>query len=151
MLDLQKTPAVGTTLRVLGTPVTYRLTARETEGGYFLFESAVPAGEGMLPHRHPLESVLLYLLEGRLTFRLEDAVFVLEAGQTVFVPRGAVHAFQNTGSAPARLLTLASPGYLHEGFFAEVGVAVDAPKTALELEKITQTAAKYQIEILPLT
>ncbi|WP_276955127.1 cupin domain-containing protein [Allomeiothermus silvanus] len=77
-------------------------------------------------------------------------MFVLEAGQTVFVPRGAVHAFQNTGSAPARLLTLTSPGYLHEGFFAEVGVAVDAPKTALELGKITQTAAKYQIEILPL-
>ncbi|WP_276955129.1 hypothetical protein [Allomeiothermus silvanus] len=73
MLDLPKTPAVGTTLRVLGTPVTYRLTARETEGGYFLFESAVPLGEGMLPHRHPLESELLYLLEGRLTFRLEDA------------------------------------------------------------------------------
>lgn len=150
MFEVRETRTAGASLRVLGTAITYRLTAHETGGGYFLFESAVPVGEGVPPHRHPLESELCYVLEGRLTFRLEDEVFELEAGQTVFVPRGAVHAFQNTGAEPLRLLTLVSPGYLHEGFFAEVGVALNAPKTPLDLERIVQTAAKYKIEILPL-
>lgn len=161
---IQRSPSIGTSLRVLGGILTYLATEHQTKGTYSMFEWTLPLGEGMVPHRHNLESEQLYVLEGSLTVRLEEQLHPLEQGQTLFIPAGAVHAYQNTGSAPARLLAVVSPGFLHEQFFAELGQAADAhdkflaelgwrestPRARLNLEVISQSATKYQIEILPL-
>ena len=157
---IQQSPMIGTTRRVLGSTLTYLATQQQTGGTYSMFEWTLPPGEGMVTHRHKLESEQLYLLEGSLTVRLEQQLHTLEGGQSLFIPQGAVHAYQNTGSAPARLLAVISPGFLHEEFFAEVGLETDAhdsflaelglretPRAPLDLEAIRQAAAKSQIEL----
>jgi quercetin dioxygenase-like cupin family protein len=164
MNPIQTSPALGTSLNVLGTTVTYLATERETTGSYALFELTIPSGEGMLPHRHPLESEHLYVLEGQLTVRLEDDLVPLGAGQSLFIPREAVHAFHNTAAQPALVLATLSPGFPHEKFFAELGRAADLhdkflaelgmrsgeAKPTVDLEALAETANRYGIEILAL-
>jgi hypothetical protein len=78
---------------------------------------------------------------------------VLTSGESLFVPRGAVHAFQNIGASEAELLIVTSPGRLHETFFADLGIVLDpaapAQHTPPPVPTIVQTAARYGIEMLP--
>jgi quercetin dioxygenase-like cupin family protein len=49
-------------------------------------------------HSHPGEEVA-YVVEGKLEYRLDDGpAVVLEAGDALFIPAGAVHAVTNLGS-----------------------------------------------------
>ena len=162
MNPIQASPTLGSSLKVLGTTFTFVATERETEGAYSMMELLIPLGEGMVAHRHPLETKLLHVLEGQLTVRLEEELHTLGASQSLFIPREAVHAYQSTGSIPARVMAVISPGFLYEKFLAEVGQATDihdkflaelglrdtAPKAPVNLEALAQVAAKYQIEVL---
>ena len=49
-------------------------------------------------HRHPGEEVA-YVTEGKLEYRLDGRpAVILEAGDALFIPAGAVHAVTNLGS-----------------------------------------------------
>ena len=52
-------------------------------------------------HKHPGEEII-YVLEGRLEYRLEGKPpTTLEAGEVFFVPAGTVHAVMNVGTTNA--------------------------------------------------
>jgi quercetin dioxygenase-like cupin family protein len=51
-------------------------------------------------HSHPGEEIA-YVLEGTLEYQLEGKPPVtLEAGESLFIPAGAVHSARNVGSVP---------------------------------------------------
>jgi quercetin dioxygenase-like cupin family protein len=52
-------------------------------------------------HRHPGEEVA-YVLEGALEYRLDGGPpIVLQAGETLFIPAGALHSARNVGAGNA--------------------------------------------------
>jgi quercetin dioxygenase-like cupin family protein len=51
-------------------------------------------------HTHPGEEVA-YVLEGTLVYELEGKVIALKAGESLYIPSGAVHAAKNAGNQPA--------------------------------------------------
>jgi len=51
-------------------------------------------------HTHPGEEIA-YVLEGTLAYELPDRTVTLEAGQSLYIPAGTVHAARNVGSRPA--------------------------------------------------
>jgi quercetin dioxygenase-like cupin family protein len=52
-------------------------------------------------HRHPGEEVA-YVLEGTLEYRLDGGPsIVLQAGETLFIPAGALHSARNVGAGNA--------------------------------------------------
>jgi len=51
-------------------------------------------------HTHPGEEIA-YVLEGTLEYELEGKTITLQAGQSLYIPSGAVHAARNAGSRPA--------------------------------------------------
>lgn len=52
-------------------------------------------------HSHPGEEVA-YVLEGTLEYRIDNqAPVTLKAGQTLFIPAGAVHTAKNVGNVKA--------------------------------------------------
>jgi|SRR5688572_6790328 quercetin dioxygenase-like cupin family protein len=56
------------------------------------------AGTSFPRHSHPGEEVA-YVIEGKLEYRLDGRPpVVLEAGDALFIPAGAVHAVTNLGS-----------------------------------------------------
>ncbi len=139
----------GKTLRVISDLVTFKALAAETDGAYSLFETTTPPGGGTPPHIQRYEEEAYWILAGRYTFQVGDEVVELGPGGYAFVPRDTVHAYSNRGDEPGRMLILVTPGGIHENFFSEVGVALDAPVAPPDIPWMLAVAAKYGIEILP--
>lgn len=147
------TLAPGATLQVVTDIITVLVTPEQSQGAYLLFTSRTAPGAGVPPHRHPEEDETFYVLRGTYGFLRDGEQVVLSAGESLFVPRGAAHAFQNIGVAEAELLIVTSPGRLHEGFFADLGIALEPEATERvsppAIPVIVATAARYGIEMLP--
>jgi quercetin dioxygenase-like cupin family protein len=98
-----------------------------------LLAVALAAGGWLAPHVHSFEEAI-YLLDGELLVRIGDDVHRLVGGDYALFPTAVRHGLGNTGSAPARFLSLASPQRLppdaarKDTFFepAEDLVALDA-------------------------
>jgi len=70
---------------------------------------SAPGGIAPPPHVHTDHAEAFLLLEGELTFELEDGEHRVEAESCVFVPRGVAHTFAVTGDRPARFLDIHVP------------------------------------------
>jgi quercetin dioxygenase-like cupin family protein len=68
-----------------------------------------PGGVAPPLHVHARHAEAFLVLEGVLTFRLEDGEHRVEPETWVFVPPGVVHTFSVTGDGPARFLDLHVP------------------------------------------
>jgi len=103
-----------------------KVRAADTNGAYALLEFTIPpGGTGSPPHYHQATEETFYVTEGKLRFRLGKQTGFAPAGSCVVVPRHVIHAFENVGSRPARLLILVSPGDF-EGYFLELAALAQA-------------------------
>ena len=57
-------PKLGSTIHLLGTLVTFKATAAETEGSFSLVEVATAVGQGTPPHFQRDDAEAFYILEG---------------------------------------------------------------------------------------
>jgi quercetin dioxygenase-like cupin family protein len=60
-------------------------------------------------HVHPRHAEAFFVIEGELTFRLENGERRVGAGTWVYVPPGVAHTFAVTGDSHARFLDLHAP------------------------------------------
>jgi quercetin dioxygenase-like cupin family protein len=87
--------------------------------GLFRWDMEANAG-GPSPHFHKTFSESFYVLSG--TVRLGDGQRWWEAtaGDYLYVPEGAVHAFENDSDERASMLILFAPGAPRERYFEEL-------------------------------
>lgn len=101
--------------------IVIRLSADDTDGAFSLVEyTADPDGRSPPPHYHEETDEVIFVLDGTIQCTVAGENFSAEAGDTVWIPRGTVHTFSVTGSRPAWLLGVISPGGF-EGYFEEMG------------------------------
>jgi quercetin dioxygenase-like cupin family protein len=86
-----------------GRQAVFRVLSGETGGATAVFEESVPPGAGTPLHIHHPSDELILVRSGVFTFRIGDESRKVEAGGWVFVPRGLVHGWRNTGSAAGDL------------------------------------------------
>lgn len=144
-------PGEGRSVWVVGDTYTFKATGAETDGRLTFWEATVPPQSGPPPHIHHGEDEAYYVLEGELEVLDGDRTFTARAGSFVYIPRGALHRFQNIGSTPARMLILFTPAGF-EGFIFEVGQPArpgeDAPPLGPEeMERTVRAAPQYGIEL----
>lgn len=147
-------PGTGPTVSAVGD--LYRLLAggEQTGGAYALFESVVLPGGGPPPHWHANEEESFYVIEGEITFTVNNQPVVAGAGAFLQVPRGTPHAFKNCGSTRARMLIQTAPAGFDK-FMMEFARPVDSldsaplPVTPEEVQRLLEVAPKYGIHILP--
>jgi mannose-6-phosphate isomerase-like protein (cupin superfamily) len=112
-------PGQGHLLTARGNVMAFKAVADQTGGDFSLMERTVPPGARTPPpHRHVTCSEAFFVLEGTITFRLDDASLTGGAGDFLLVPRGAAHTFGNSGAGPARLLVLHAPAM--DAYFEEL-------------------------------
>lgn len=116
----------GRKIRAPGGGITRKVAAGQTGGAYSLFERSVPPGGGDPPHIQHREDECFYVVEGEIEFLVGEEAVTARAGSLVYVPRGTVHAFTNTGATPARVLDVITPGGAHERLLEEVREYADA-------------------------
>ena len=106
--------------------VDFLLEAADTRGSAAMFEFTVPAGAKVpIPHYHEHFDETIYGLSGVLTFIVDGETIDVGPGETCFIPRGAVHGFDNLKQTDARGLSVITPGLLGPIFFKEVAEVVN--------------------------
>ena len=134
--------------------ITFLITGEQTGGAFFLAEVSVPPGGGPPPHIHHREEETFYLQQGTLTIHVGGKTLNASPGDVVWLPRGIVHCFQNTGDVDAKFLALVTPAGL-EKFFDEAFYpagehsAGPPPMTEAFLARVLAAAPKSGLEFLP--
>jgi mannose-6-phosphate isomerase-like protein (cupin superfamily) len=118
-------PAGGERTWHLDTLWTWKVPSTVTGGAFSLAEQLLPRGSAPPVHRHTREDEAWMVLDGEMTFVLDDEPHSAGPGTCVFGPRGAAHTFV-VRSATARLVTLLVPGH-GEQFFRRTGHPAAAP------------------------
>jgi len=151
---IHTTSSAGKTFSAVGDKYTVLASGDQTNGAYSLIEAIIPPGGGPPPHYHTREEESFYILEGEITFTVDDRATVGMPGTFAQIPRGTPHAFKNSGSVAAKMLIQCSPAGF-ENFMAEFGTelpshdAAPIPPSPQEIEKLLSIAPKYGIVMLP--
>jgi mannose-6-phosphate isomerase-like protein (cupin superfamily) len=143
-------------LWVLGELVTRKVASEQTGGAYSIFEAVSQPQGGPPPHIQHREDECFYVLEGEYEFLVEGRTLRMPAGSLLYVPKGNLHAYRNVGERTGRMLVSQTPGGLHERFFEELGkpardTSTPGPEEPPNVQRIVTIAAKYGIEISPLS
>lgn len=114
-------------IRVGEMAIRFLIEGSQSAGSVAIFEFDVPAGARIAgAHSHVGYDETIYALEGVLTWTIEGEPTEVAAGEAVFIPRGAVHGFDNRGDVDAKALAIATPGVIGPDFFREAGAILDA-------------------------
>ena len=114
-------------IRIGRLAIRFLLEGAMTGGSMAVFEFDVPVGAKVpVAHSHDDYDETMYGLEGVLTVTVEGVPTDVGPGEAVFIPRGAVHHFDNTHDVEAKALAVVTPGILGPEMFREVATIVDA-------------------------
>jgi quercetin dioxygenase-like cupin family protein len=104
-------------LDILGEPVLVKLAGNDTDGRVAVFHLTVPTHSGPPLHRHSREDEWFYVLDGVITVEIDGERTLAKPGDSVFAPRGTVHAYQNLAADTARMIVMTTPGTDFNHFF----------------------------------
>lgn len=92
----------------------FKADGPESAGLYSISEWRLdPHTKGPGAHSHP-EDDTFFVLEGTLSFLVQDEWIDAPAGSFILVPGGVTHTFENRGDTPAGALNISAPGDFEE-------------------------------------
>ncbi len=117
------------TIRLGSLGVRFLVTGESSSGSMASFELMVPAAEKLMApaHSHNHYEETIYGLEGLLTWTVDGQRIEVGPGQMMCILRGAVHRFDNLGSADAKCLCVITPAAIGPEYFREIAAATQVP------------------------
>lgn len=114
-------PASRETIHVGAIQIDFLVDAEDSGGSVTVFECHVPT-DARVPvhHSHDAFEETVYGLEGTSTFTIDGETVEIGVGDSVCVPRGAVHGFANRSGADAKFLAIATPGVFGPTYFHDI-------------------------------
>ena len=99
----------------------------ENGGKLTMFDMTVPE-QAKVPaaHYHRDFEEVWYGLGGTLTVTLDGVAHRFNSGDALFVPRGAVHRFDNLDAGDARALVTLTPAVAGKRYFEDIAAVVNA-------------------------
>jgi mannose-6-phosphate isomerase-like protein (cupin superfamily) len=132
----------------LGLPTLLRATADATSGAFGLIEHPMmPPGFASPYHVHHREDESFYVLQGHVAFVCDGKWLTAAPGDFVFGPRNVPHGFKITGTTPAQMLLLVTPGGF-EQFTKDLGEPAGTPPSPPDIAKLVAVAGTYGVDIL---
>jgi quercetin dioxygenase-like cupin family protein len=123
--------------------IRFLLEAADTNGSVAMFEFTVPVGAKVpLPHYHREYDETIYGLEGVMSFTVEGKPVDIGPGKSCFIPRGAVHGFNNLKETDAKALAIVTPALLGPDYFKEMATIVNLSGPP-DLEKLKAVMLKH--------
>jgi len=115
-------------------PIKVLLRSEQSGEHIAVMDNIVGAGfPGPPLHHHDFDETF-YVLEGELTFQLENELFTRKVGELAFAPRNVPHTFANLSGAEARTLIVCTPAGF-ERYFARMAAerrGEEPPEWALQ-------------------
>jgi quercetin dioxygenase-like cupin family protein len=123
--------------------VNFLMEAADTNGSAAMFEFSVPPESRVpMPHYHDYFDEMIYGLAGVITFTVEGKEVEIVPGQACFIPRGAVHSFNNLREVEAKALAVITPACLGPNYFKEISHILNAGEP-LDAGKLKKVMAKH--------
>jgi len=117
----------GKVVRIGSMELKFLVDETQGSGDIVMFEFIAPAGAHVpAAHFHREVDEVLYGLDGVLTSTVDGKRHELRRGDSLFVPRGAVHVHDNLHDETARVLSVLTPGSIGRRYFEEVAAVVNA-------------------------
>jgi quercetin dioxygenase-like cupin family protein len=106
--------------------IRYLMDGTVTGAASGMFELTVPPGARVPPaHSHRDNEEIVYVLEGKLRYAVDDETRDLVPGERMYTPCGSVHAFSNPHGETARALIILTPD-IGAQYFRDVAEVVNA-------------------------
>jgi quercetin dioxygenase-like cupin family protein len=108
--------------------IRFLLTGDDSAGTIAAFELSVPAAQKLAApaHSHDHYEETIYGIDGVLTWTVDGKPIDVGPGHALCIPRGAVHRFDNNGSADARVLCVITPAAIGPQYFRETAEVLNA-------------------------
>jgi quercetin dioxygenase-like cupin family protein len=130
--------------------IRFLVEGAQTAGSLAVFEFDVAAGAKVAAaHSHDAYEETIYGLDGVLTWTLDGTPVDIGPGEVLFIPRGAIHRFDNAGDADARALAIVTPGVLRPDFFREVAAVIDAATGPPDMAAIADVMRRHGLTPAP--
>jgi mannose-6-phosphate isomerase-like protein (cupin superfamily) len=99
----------------------------DNNGAFDFVISTIRCGTEPPPHVHSREDEFFYVSSGEMTVYVDGEVFIVKAGECMFLPRLKPHAWVITSEA-IRVMTLITPGG-----FTDALIKMSAPAERMEI------------------
>ncbi len=115
-------------IRIGPLEVQFLVTGEDSNGSVAMFEVTVPGGEKLMAptHSHDAYEETVYGLTGVLTFTVNGTHVDIGPGDSLCIPRGAVHRFDNHQAEDTTVLSVLTPAAIGPAFFNQVAAVVNA-------------------------
>jgi quercetin dioxygenase-like cupin family protein len=126
----------------------FLLTGDDSNGSASVFEFVVPAGQKLAAPAHKNDACeeVLYGIEGILTWTVDGASIEVGPGQTLCIPRGAVHRFDNLGNQDVKQLAVITPAIMGPAYFREAADLIGAAGPP-DREKMTEVFRRHGVTV----
>ena len=139
----------GEALWMLGGLYEVKAASDETNGQLTVMELTIPEGAGPPPHIHSTGEAV-YVIEGKLRYRIGDDTIEAKAGDFFYFPAGTIETFEPIGTV--RVLLCYTPGGLDKFFeeYADKATSRTVPKQAgaPDVERLTKLADKHGLQLV---
>jgi quercetin dioxygenase-like cupin family protein len=133
-------------LHAFGDVLSVLVAGEHTGDALTVMYDVTPPGGGPPLHRHSREDEFFLVVEGRISYFVDDVWTEIGPGGAVYFPRGTAHHYKNVGDTPSAHWILTSPsGFEH--FFAECAEEFAKPGGP-DMQRIVEIHQKYGIELL---
>lgn len=139
-------PGSGRIVHAFGEEVEFVLTGAQTGGRMTQWVETTPPGIGPPPHYHKNEDENFHVLEGSVEFFHDGKWIAATPGSTVFIPKGEVHAFRNSGATPLKMLITTMPSGF-ETFFGRCAEEFAKPGGP-DQQRLVEIAAEHGIHFV---
>lgn len=124
-------------------PNDLKVSTHDTSGGMALFDYLGVEKAGPTLHLHLAQDEVFYVVEGEFLFQVGERKRLLQAGDTVFLPRQVAHTWVQR-SAHGRLLCWVQPAGQLEDFF----VFMSQQKARLPADEMAKVYAAHGLQSL---
>jgi len=120
-------PLIKEEIKIGELTLRFLFDGKDTDNSLVVFEMLVPPNTKVpAPHYHIHVDETLYVIEGTLHQLYGAETRVLNPGDKIFIKRGTVHGFNNTGTVAARVLCFLAPASIGPEYFREIAAVVNA-------------------------
>jgi quercetin dioxygenase-like cupin family protein len=125
-------PKPSEDIRFGGLAIRFLIDGTTSSAPLSMFEFTVaPGAKVPVAHSHDAYEETAYALEGSLTLTLwtpdgQPQRHETAPGDSLVIPRGIVHRFDNFSAAPTRTLAIITPGILGAAYFREIAALLKA-------------------------
>jgi quercetin dioxygenase-like cupin family protein len=132
-------PDEGESFNVADSTFTTKISGKETNGQWIMYEITAPVGHEPPLHSHPWDETF-YVHEGEVEIQVGSLKTMAKVGSVMFVPTDVPHTYKIC-SETARILVIIAPASA-DAFYREYGGKSISPPT---LEDLKYFGNKYGI------